>query len=225
MEQNVVATVNAVIKSRQILLGACCLALYLTPVDAQEWVPLFNGHDLENWEHVGDGTFTIEDGLLKTSGGMGLLWYTPQMFANVTLRVIYRGASENNAGVFIRIPEKPTEAWMPVHRGFEVQIDDREDEFHRTGVLYSLTRARAAPGIPNDWNVMEITLDGDRTIVEVNGVVVTDFTEGDEVPPRVHDYEPQRGPRPTSGYIGLQNHSDDDVIYFKEVSYRPLHSQ
>lgn len=212
---------NAVIRSRQSLLSMCCLA-FLTSVSSQESVPLFNGRDLEYWDHVGNGGFTIEDGLLKTYGGMGLLWYTPQKFHDVTLRVVYKGASQNNAGIFIRIPERPTEPWMPVHRGFEVQIDDREDEFHKTGVLYSFTKAKATPAKPNEWNVIEITLDGDRTIVEVNGVLVTDFKEGDEVPPKVHDYEPDRGPRPNSGYIGLQNHSDDDVIYFKEVSYKPL---
>ena len=183
---------------------------------------MFNGRDLENWNHVGDGGFTIEDGLLKTEGGMGLLWYQPRKFENVVLRVVYRGASESNAGVFIRIPEAPTEPWMPVHRGYEVQIDDRPDEYHRTGVLYSLTKAKAAPGQPDDWNVMEITLDGDRTIVRVNGVLVTDFKEGDEVPPRKEDWEPERGPRPNAGYVGLQNHSDEDVIYFREISYRPL---
>jgi hypothetical protein len=220
-EGRVVDRENAVIRSRQSLLSMCCLA-FLTSVSSQESVPLFNGRDLEYWDHVGNGGFTIEDGLLKTYGGMGLLWYTPQKFHDVTLRVVYKGASQNNAGIFIRIPERPTEPWMPVHRGFEVQIDDREDEFHKTGVLYSFTKAKATPAKPNEWNVIEITLDGDRTIVEVNGVLVTDFKEGDEVPPKVHDYEPDRGPRPDSGYIGLQNHSDDDVIYFKEVSYKPL---
>jgi hypothetical protein len=203
------------------LLSLCCAAV-LGSASNQEWVPLFNGRDLEDWNHVGDGGFTIEDGLLKTQGGMGLLWYAPRKLENVVVRVVYKGASQNNAGVFIRIPESPTEPWMPVNRGYEVQIDDRADEFHKTGVLYSLTRAKASPGKPDDWNVMEITLDGDRTIVRVNDVLVTDFTEGDDVPAKVNDYEPDRGPRPSAGYIGLQNHSDDDVVYFKEVSYKPL---
>lgn len=223
-DDGVVESSDAEIRSKHPLLARCCPTISIA-ARGQDWAPLFNGRDLENWSHVGDGGFAIEDGLLKTYGGMGLLWYTPRKFHDVVLRVVYKGSSRNNAGVFIRIPEAPTEPWMAVHRGFEVQIDDREDEFHKTGVLYSLTMAKASPGKPDDWNVMEITLDGDRTIVEVNGILVTDFEEGDAVPPRVHDYEPYRGPRPTSGYIGLQNHSDDDVIYFKEVSYKPLRRQ
>lgn len=210
------------LRRRYLVAGALYLLLGPLPAAGQDWVPLFNGRDLKNWEHVGPGSVVVEDGLLKTQGGMGLLWYTPLKFGDVVLRVVYRGASQNNAGVFIRIPEKPTEPWMPVHRGYEVQIDDREDAYHRTGVLYSLTSAKAAPGIPDDWNVMEITLDGDRTVVRVNGVLVTDYREGDPVPERKFDYEPERGPRPVSGYIGVQNHGGDDVIYFREVSYRPL---
>ena len=75
---------------------------------------------------------------------------------------------------------------------------------------------------PGEWNTMEITLDGPRTIVYVNNELVTDFTEGDEVPPKTRDFEPDRGPRPESGYIGLQNHDPLSVAYFKEVAVKPL---
>ena len=69
---------------------------------------------------------------------------------------------------------------------------------------------------------MEITLDGPKTIVYLNGVKVADFKEGDPVPAKKFDFEPNRGPRPESGYIGIQNHSDADVVFFKEVSVKPL---
>ena len=189
---------------------------------AQEWIPMFNGENKQGWEQVGDGNFILEDGMLKSSGGMGLLWFTEKQMGNSRIKVVYKGADKNNAGVFIRIPEKPTEAWMPVNKGFEVQIDDREDEYHKTGVLYSFTKAMASPGIPGEWNTMEITLDENKTLVHVNGVLVTSFTEGDPVPEKVKSYEPERGPRPETGYIGIQNHGGDDVVYFKEISYQKL---
>jgi hypothetical protein len=189
---------------------------------SQEWTPLFNGQNTEGWSHVGDGGFVLEEGILKSQGGMGLLWYTGRKFGDVKIRLVYKGADKNNAGVFIRIPEEPEEAWMPVNRGYEVQIDDREDSYHKTGVLYSLTEAKASPGIPEAWNIMEITLDGDRTIVHVNGVLVTDYKEGDPVPEKVKDYEPDRGLRPAQGYIGLQNHGEDDEVEFREISYQDL---
>jgi len=117
---------------------------------------------------------------------------------------------------------------MPVHYGYEVQIDNRpedsdEDEYHVTGTLYSLTKPLARSGKPGpQWNTLEITLDGPRTIVVVNDVRVTDYTEGAPVPEKKFKFEPQRGPRPNEGYIGLQNHSDRDVVFFKEIGVKML---
>jgi hypothetical protein len=69
---------------------------------------------------------------------------------------------------------------------------------------------------------MIITLDGPHTLVELNGQKVTDYTEGQAVPERKFDFEPQRGRRPDEGWIGLQNHSDNDIVFFKEISIQPL---
>jgi len=93
-----------------------------------------------------------------------------------------------------------------------------------TATLYSLTKPLARPGKPGpEWNTMEITLEGLHTVVVLNGVKVTDYTEGQPVPPKKFDFEPERGPRPSEGYIGLQNHSNNDVVFFKEVAIKPLH--
>lgn len=193
------------------------------------WIPLFNGIDLAGWEHVGDGFMTVEDGLIKTHGGMGLLYWAGARFGNCMIRVVFRMRDENsNSGFFIRIPIEPKEAWMPVFYGYEVQIDNHpelsgEDEYHSTGMLYAFTKPLAIAGKPGpEWNTFEITLDGDRTVVVLNGIKVTDFREGDPVPPRKFDFEPFPGKRPEFGYIGLQNHGEHDVVFFKEVSVKPL---
>jgi len=195
-----------------------------------EWKQLFNGKDLVGWKHVGPGEMTVQDGVIKTSGGMGLLYWAGGQLGDCTLRVVYRMEHENdNSGVYIRIPLEPREAWMPVHYGYEIQIDNKPDDYHSTGVVYSFSKALARPGKPGpEWNTMEITLDGLHTRVTVNGVKVTDFTEGQPVPPNSPEEElndhgsPKRGPRPNDGYIGLQNHSDKDVVYFKEVAVKML---
>lgn len=172
---------------------------------------------------------SVENGLIRGHGGMGLLYWTKEKFGNCTIRLVYKMQKTNsNSGVYIRIPLEPREEWMPVHYGYEVQIDNHpetsdEDEYHVTGTLYSLTKPLAKPGKPGpQWNTMEITLDGPRTLVLVNGVKVTDYKEGAPVPPRKFDFEPFRGLRPNTGYIGLQNHGEHDVVYFKEVSVKPL---
>jgi hypothetical protein len=193
-----------------------------------EWRALFDGKSLDGWEHIGPGKMLLKDGLIQTQGGMGLLWYTKEKFGNVVIRVVYKTTGKSsNSGVFIRIADKPKDEWYAVHHGYEVQICDSEDEYHGTGSLYSLSKGKARPAKPaGEWNTMEITLKGQQVLVSINGTLVTDFdSQTTEVPKRTKDYEPERGPRPESGYFGLQNHDDvagEDHVVFKEVSVRPL---
>jgi len=219
---------------RKLGIGLACVlgtALLLVAARAQTpaWKQLFNGKDLTGWKHVGPGDMTVEDGLIRTYGGMGLLYWTGGKFGNCRIHVVYKMRDFNdNSGVFIRIPIEPREPWMPVNYGYEVQIDNHpetsnEDEYHITAALYSLTKPLAKPGKPGpEWNTMDITLDGPRPLAVLNDVKVTDYTEGQPVPERKFDFEPQRGRRPDEGYIGLQNHSDNDIVFFKEVSVQSL---
>jgi hypothetical protein len=192
--------------------------------DSAGWKPIFNGRTREGWQMVGPGELRLEKGELVTYGGMGMLWYSKEKFGDCRIRVIFKPTTgRDNSGVFIRIPDAPKDPWYAVNRGYEVQIENRGDEWHRTGTLYSISQAKAhISARVNEWNIMIITLEGKRTRVEVNGVLVTDFSEGDPVPPKKEDYEPERGLRPNAGYIGLQNHDEDSRVHFREVSVAPL---
>jgi hypothetical protein len=112
-----------------------------------------------------------------------------------------------------------------VHHGFEVQILDGGDSWHRTGAIYSLAEAAPIPEKPqSDWRTMIITLDGERISVEVDGKKVSHFdAAAEKQAPRRSWSEPIREvKRPTHGYIGLQNHDPGDVVWFKEVVVRSL---
>jgi hypothetical protein len=91
-------------------------------------------------------------------------------------------------------------------------------------VIYSFSKALARPYKPvGEWDTMEITLDGPRTIVYLNGVKTTDYVQGQPDPPNRDKGDPASGVRPNSGYIGLQNHNEESVVYFREVAVKPLH--
>ena len=185
---------------------------------------LFNGRNLDGWKQVGPGAFIVKDGMMKTEGGMGMLWYTREKIDHAKVRVVFKlTGKEADSGVFIRIPKRPSEPWMPINRGYEVEIGDWPDDYSCTGVLYTFTKALARPIKPlGEWNTMEITIDGPHTVVYLNAVKVTDFTEGQPVPAKpAGSHDPDRGPRPDSGFIGLQNHPGS-AVYFKEVSVTPL---
>src|SRR4051812_31877686 len=91
--------------------------------DAKPWRQLFDGKTLDGWEHIGPGSMTVEDGLIKTNGGMGLLWWTKEKFGDCVIRAVWKTKSEtSNAGVYVRIEDKPGDPWYAVHHGYEVQI-------------------------------------------------------------------------------------------------------
>lgn len=211
--------------TRRLLLA--CLIL-IAPLGAQTR-KLFNGKNLDGWVFLpgqpGSGSgFAVNNGLLETSTGKGMLWYTKEKIGNATIKVVFKMSNEKgNSGIFIRIPIEPKSEGDGINKGIEVQIDNRDDDWHCTGVLYSMTQAKARPSKPaGEWNTMEITLDGLRTIVKLNGVLVTDYDGVSPVPEKKKSYEPDRGPRPESGYIGIQHHDEEAVISFREISVTPL---
>jgi len=128
--------------------------------------------------------------------------------------------------VFQDASERELGPWYAVHHGYEVQICDAGDPGHRTGSIYSLATTAGAPAAAaaGAWRTLVITLAGERVSVDLDGRRVTDFDAATaDLPARKQWYEPKRGPkRPTAGYIGLQTHDPGDVVWFKEVSVRPL---
>lgn len=193
---------------------------------AQDWRPLFDGKSLDGWAHVGPGRFKVEDGQLRTEGGMGLLWYSREKLGDCVLRVVYKTETKGaNSGVYVRIAEKPDDPWDAVHHGFEVQIADDGPGSRGTGSIYTFAEAKAQPGKAMEWNTLEVTLKGTRISTEINGTPVAEF-DSSALKPGAEDRsgpgDPARGPRPEKGYIGLQNHDEGSVVRFKEVSVRPL---
>ena len=199
------------------------------PMFAAE-IKLFNGKNLDGWvrmtRHEGQPArapgFKIENGLLITDPDAPEddILYTREKIGNATIRVVYKVDSERaNSGVFIRIPAEPKSEDDAINKGIEVQIDQGDDDWHCTGVLYSMTKAKARPSKAiGEWNTMEIAMRGPRTTVTVNGVVVTDYDGVTPVPEKVKQYEPDRGQRPDSGYIAVQHHGGKGVVTFKEIT-------
>lgn len=206
------------------------VALAVVPAWAAE-KPLFAGKDLTGWaripRHEGAPAnqkpgLVLEGGLLMTlpDAPEDDLWYTGGKIGNATLRVVYKvSAPDANSGVFIRIPYEPKSEDDAINKGIEVQIQDTGDEYHCTGVLYSMTKAKARPYKPvGEWNTLEVEMRGLRTIVMLNGVTVTDYDGVAPVPPKKGQYEPDRGPRPEEGYIAIQHHGGAATVWFKEIT-------
>ena len=210
-------------RNRWILLPAL-MALGVATGSAQsgEWQPLWNGKDSTGWQHIGYGRFLIEDGVLKTEGVPGTLglFYYKEKVGDCVIRVVYKEIppGKSNSGAYIRIPKEPTDEQEVVRIAHEIQLGGMS-----TGEIFGISPVLTPPPLklgPDEWNTVEITILGQRTVVTVNGAKVTDFTQGvSSTRPNMRDY--YNAPRPDEGWFGLQNHNRD-VVWFKEVSIKRL---
>ena len=212
-------------------VGLLAVSAFAVATSAAERKQLFNGRDLSGWARIprhedapaGEQPgFKVQEGLLVSlpDAPEDDLWYTAGKIGNASIRVVYKVSNKSaNSGVFIRIPVRPKSEDDAINRGIEVQIDESGDDWHCTGVLYSMTQAKARPYKPaGEWNTMDINLKGLRTVVTLNGALVTDYDGVSPVPPKNGQYEPDRGPRPESGYLAIQHHGGDATVWFREIS-------
>jgi hypothetical protein len=80
----------------QLALVTLATGFSSTAVLGAEWKQLFNGKNLSDWKHVGPGYMSVEDGLIRTHGGMGLLYWAGGPVGDCILRVVYRMRDKND---------------------------------------------------------------------------------------------------------------------------------
>ncbi len=168
--------------------------------------------NLHDWKMCGPGMFDLEDSVIISNGGMGLLWYTKKKFRDFILRVNWKTSRrEDNSGIFVRFTDPDDDPWIAVNTGYEIQIYDAESEdrnaTHRTGAIYDFASPSTfASNEPGKWNVFEIHVIGQNYVVILNNKMVTEFV----------------GSRQLEGYIGLQNHDTKSRVCFGKIAIREL---
>ncbi|NEE04388.1 DUF1080 domain-containing protein [Phytoactinopolyspora halotolerans] len=214
------------------------------------YAAIFDGtaESLLGWTQAPGGHFELQDdGTLLSRGGLGMLWYSAEEFGDFSVRLQFRDVSPEgfraNSGVFVRFPDPRTpleerpecgqtgsaansQAWVAIYCGHEVQIYDGESgEPQKTGSIYNfdpvgLDDAGATP--KGEWNDYEIRVVGQQYTIIRNGEVINEF---DNSPGQESS---RAGDPPTdlrqfaSGFIGLQNHGNNDLIEFRNIRVREL---
>jgi choline dehydrogenase-like flavoprotein len=219
-----------VVGSPNPMLGGMALlrrtARILIPRDIKPTVEagftsLFDDTNLNGWQMAGPGRFVLENrtddkgqsyGVLRSEGGMGLLWHTPKKFKNFVLRLDWRMARpDDNSGVFVRFPDPGNDPWVAVNQGYEVQIDDfgQPDRslIHSTGAIYGFAApSKLASRLVGEWNDFEIRVEDQQYVVALNGETVTQFV----------------GSRETEGFIGVQNYSAGSQVLFRNIRIKEI---
>lgn len=179
---------------------------------------LFDGTtaSFARWAHAGPGRFELRgDCTLESAGGLGLLWYDDEPFDSpLTLKVEWMIPGDANSGVFVGFPAVGNDPFVAVERGYEIQIDPTDSPASTTGAIYSFQAAEQArrdqalrPA--GAWNTYEITVDAPRIVVRLNGVVINRFVSTSAARQSLGH-----------GFVGLQNHSDADRVFFRSVQVK-----
>jgi hypothetical protein len=176
--------------------------------EAGEWKPLFNGKDLTGWAGPVD-QYEVRDGGIFCMKGKGGTLYTEEEFSNFKVRTEIKIPAGGNNGLAIRYPGKGDTAYLGM---CELQVLDdsapgyaKLDPRQYHGSIYGMVAAHRGYQRPVDeWNFEEVTVNGSRITVELNGTVIVDADVS-----KVTEFmgnRPHPGKDRTEGSFGFAGH-------------------
>ena len=165
------------------------------------WTALFDGRTLNGWNIVGNANWEVVDGTIQASSGSGFL-VTPMSYGDFQITLEFWVDDDANSGVFFRCSDLKT---INAMTAYEAQIfDKRPDPEFRTGALVFISKPAAMINTGGKWNTYDITAQGARLMVTLNGTRTVDL----------QDAKHARGP------IALQRTAG--IVRFRNVRIRTL---
>jgi hypothetical protein len=188
--------------------------------DAEGWISLFNGKNLEGWKaSENPGSFKVEDGQIVVFGPRAHLFYQGPVqnanFKNFEFKAQVMTTPGSNSGIFIHT-EYQEEGWP--NKGHEIQVNNSHTDWRRTGSLYSYQDVREVVAQDNVWYTEHIIVEGKKVTVKINDKVVVDYTEPEQV------WRPAGAKTKvlSSGTFALQAHDPKSKVFYKDVMVKPL---
>lgn len=199
---------------------ALFMLVSLRPSVQDEWISLFDGKTFNGWK-VGNnaGTFTIENGSIVAHGPVAHLFYDgdvkQHLFKNFEFKAEVMTTPGSNSGIYFHTGYQ--ERGWP-RKGYEVQVNNTQTDWRRTGSLYGIQDVREVFVKDNEWFTEYIRVEGKRILVKINDRTVVDYTEPDDV-----KREPGNEGRVLSGgTFALQGHDPGSKVYYKNILVRVL---
>ena len=184
--------------------------------------PAFNGQNLDGWSGpVAD--YEIKDGVLICKPGKGGTIYTKEQYGDFVARMEFKLPPGGNSGLAIRYPGEGDTAYVGM---CELQVlDDTAEKYKNLdprqfhGSAYGMAAAERGFLRPvGEWNFQEVTVQGSRIKVELNGTVILDTDLS-----KVNDFlanKPHPGKDRKSGHFGFAGHNDP--VAFRNVTIKKL---
>ncbi len=189
------------------------------------FVSLFNGRNLDGW--IGNKvSYTVEDGMIviKPGNDSGGNLYTEKEYSDFTFRFEFQLTPGANNGLGIRTPTEGDAAYV----GMELQILDNTASIYADlqpyqyhGSVYGVIPARRGYLRPvGEWNYEEVTVQGTKVKVTLNGTVIVDGDIAGAIAGGTMDGKEHPGLRNSKGHIGFLGHGS--IVKFRNIRIREL---
>ena len=206
-------------------LGSGEASSVLAAKGGEGYQAIFNGRDLDGWAGPIDAV-AVKNGALVWQEKKGGTIYWNHELADFQARVLFKLPPAGNNGLAIRYPGKGDTAYEGM---CELQVLDENydkvkakiDPRQVHGSAYGMVAAARGYQHPiGEWNFEEVTVQGSRVKVELNGTVILDADLGAVDLSKVMANKAHPGKDRKSGFFGFAGHNDP--VEFKDVLIKPL---
>ena len=174
-----------------------------------EWTTLIDGEKgLENWYVVGNANWRGTDGAIQADSNpdkASSFLLSRLTYRDFQVRVEFWASDDANSGIYMRCADVNN---LTDRTCYEANIfDQRPDPTYGTGSIVHISPIKDMPKAGGKWNTYDITVQGNRISVTLNGQKTAEATDS----------------KLTAGPIGLQRAAG--TIKFRKVEVRTLPPQ
>jgi hypothetical protein len=190
--------------------------------DADGWISLFNGKNLDGWKLSKDNpdTFKVVDGQIVAKGKVCHLYYAGKVndanFKNFQWKCEVMTKPDSNSGMYFHT--KYQDSGFPT-TGIECQVNNSHRDPRRTGSLYQLKDVmNDSPAKDNEWFTQEVIVNGPHITVKVNDKIVNEFDWPENFKREAGFKDNLLG----SGTFALQGHDPGSEVHYRKIMVKPL---
>ena len=183
----------------------------------------FNGKNFEGWAGP-TNNYSVDHGSIQCLKGKGGTIYVNDELSDFSARMEFKLPPGGNNGLAIRYPGSGDTAYVGM---CELQVlDDSAKKYAKLhpaqyhGSAYGMAPAARGYQRPvGEWNFQEVTVDGSRIKVELNGTLILNADLANVEKP-MYDIGKFKGRLRKSGYFGFAGHGD--AVSFRNISIRNI---
>jgi hypothetical protein len=183
---------------------------------------LFDGKSLDGWAGP-VANYEVVDGAIRCKAGKGGTIYHEKELTDFVARLEFKVPEGGNNGLAIRYPGQGDTAYVGM---CELQVlDDTSAKYAKLdarqyhGSAYGMAAAHRGFQRPvGEWNFQEVTVQGSKIKVELNGTVILDTDLSKLIEYMANS--PHPGKDRTSGFFGFAGHNDP--VAFRNISVKLL---